>query len=244
MSDRTDTIAPTPPASAQSKPAAVVRHLETAFVDGKRAAAFLLDETLPDGTHLYTKAQSVEPVAVAIHHVKLKTRKRIDAEIPRTMQGWWADVCPGKRMVLRDAHAADIARCHIDEGQSRDPKDYLCELSDTGWLVARIAIDTIRTEMVPVGVITDAKRVEHVAMVRKLVNMSIIDSTGCKTSWEDLPDGTKLYTTPPSAEGVLDAVLTPGEVDDLYKGHLYMTHANIREIEIAVIRALKSKKGA
>ncbi|MGR2664444.1 hypothetical protein ACUXVY_22885, partial [Chromobacterium haemolyticum] len=28
-------------------------------------------------------------------------------------------------------------------------------------------------------------------------NTSFIDSTGCKTCWEDLPDGSPLYTAPP-----------------------------------------------
>ncbi len=71
---------------------------------------------------------------------KLKKRRRIDREIPREMQGWWSDVCPGKTLQLRDATEADIARCHLREGSSRDPADYLCELPDDGSLVARFAV--------------------------------------------------------------------------------------------------------
>ena len=37
---------------------------------------------------------------------------------------------------------------------------------------------------------------EPVAFVRRMINTQIIDSTGCKVAWEDLPDGTSLYTRP------------------------------------------------
>lgn len=41
-----------------------------------------------------------------------------------------------------------------------------------------------------------AQAVEPVARVKKLVNCAIIDSTGCAECWEDLPDGTPLFTHP------------------------------------------------
>lgn len=75
-----------------------------------------------------------------IYLARLKTRKQIMAEIPREQQGWWADVCPGETLELRDATAADIGRCIINEGQSRDPADYLCETFKGGALVNRIAV--------------------------------------------------------------------------------------------------------
>jgi len=62
------------------------------------------------------------------------------AEIPREQQGWWADVCPGQTLELRDATEADLARCYISEGQTRDPADYLCETFKGGCLVKRIAV--------------------------------------------------------------------------------------------------------
>lgn len=77
------------------------------------------------------------------YRAKLKSRKRIMAEIPRESQGWWADVCPGETLVLRDATEADIARCCINEGQTRDPADYLCETFKGGALVKRIAVETL-----------------------------------------------------------------------------------------------------
>lgn len=42
-----------------------------------------------------------------------------------------------------------------------------------------------------------ARDFELVAKVKRWVNSSIIDSTGCKIRWEDLPDGTPLYAAPP-----------------------------------------------
>lgn len=77
------------------------------------------------------------------YRTKLKSGKRIKAEIPREQQGWWADVCPGQTLTLRDATAADIARCCINEGNSRDPADYLCETFPGGALVNRIAIQKL-----------------------------------------------------------------------------------------------------
>jgi len=38
-----------------------------------------------------------------------------------------------------------------------------------------------------------------VARVKRLTNCSIIDSTGCAVRWEDLPDGTELFTHPAAA---------------------------------------------
>jgi len=78
-----------------------------------------------------------------LYRAKLKSRKRIMAEIPREQQGWWADVCPGKTLTLRDATAADLARCFINEGQSRNPADYLCEDFEGGCLVRSIAIEKL-----------------------------------------------------------------------------------------------------
>ena len=42
---------------------------------------------------------------------------------------------------------------------------------------------------------------ELVAHVRKLVNGEILDSTGCPTRWEDLPDGTPIYANAAPVNG-------------------------------------------
>lgn len=75
-----------------------------------------------------------------LYRAKLKSRQQIMAEIPREQQGWWADVCPGETLTLRDATEYDLARCIINEGNSRDPADYLCENFERGALVKRIAV--------------------------------------------------------------------------------------------------------
>ena len=59
----------------------------------------------------------------------------------------------------------------------------------------------------------EAQWVEPVARVKRLTNCSIIDSTGCAVSWEDLPDGSALFTRPaPSpADHIGDATKLAGE---------------------------------
>lgn len=47
----------------------------------------------------------------------------------------------------------------------------------------------------------EAQWVEPVARVKRLTNCSIIDSTGCAVSWEDLPDGSALFTRPGGNSG-------------------------------------------
>lgn len=88
---------------------------------------------------------------IQTYTAKLKQRRRIDREIPRQLQGWWADVCPGQTLQLRDATAEDLARCILKEGSSRDPGDYLCELPSNGSLVSRIAVARL-TPNRPTGV--------------------------------------------------------------------------------------------
>lgn len=75
---------------------------------------------------------------------KLKTRAQIDRDIPRERWGWWRDVCPGKTLLnLRDATDADLARCTLAAGRSRNPADYLVENIEHGWLVSREAVATL-----------------------------------------------------------------------------------------------------
>lgn len=72
---------------------------------------------------------------------KLKTRKQMEKDIPIERMGWWRDVCPGMTLQnLREATQADIARCCLNEGSSRNPGDYLCENIPGGALVSREAI--------------------------------------------------------------------------------------------------------
>lgn len=72
---------------------------------------------------------------------KLKTRKQMEADIPRDRLGWWHDVCAGKTLRnLRAATKEDLQRCCMKEGSSRNPDDYLCENIPSGSLVSREAI--------------------------------------------------------------------------------------------------------
>lgn len=74
----------------------------------------------------------------------LRTRKDLekqkDTEGYTDAWGWWADVCPGKTLTLREATSADLTRCYLREDGSRNPSDWMCELGARGALVSRKAI--------------------------------------------------------------------------------------------------------
>lgn len=78
---------------------------------------------------------------------KLCSRKELlrrrDEEGQVDVWGWWADTCPGKSLTLREATPADLARCIMSEGWSRDPADWLCELGNHGALVSRKALSSL-----------------------------------------------------------------------------------------------------
>jgi len=75
---------------------------------------------------------------------KLKTRKRIEAEIPSNRWGWWKDVCPGKELILRRATASDVRRCHLSDGDKRGPNAFFCEIGEDGALVSKESIDYVK----------------------------------------------------------------------------------------------------
>ena len=78
------------------------------------------------------------------YKAKLKTRRQLekirDTEGYVDAWGWWADVCPGKVLKLREATDEDMSRCYLRENASRDKKDWLCEIPERGALVSRSAI--------------------------------------------------------------------------------------------------------
>lgn len=80
-----------------------------------------------------------------VHVVTLKSRARIQREIARERQGWWADVAAGQTLVLTDATAEDLARCTLNASASRDPADYYVECFERGALVSRIAAEHVTT---------------------------------------------------------------------------------------------------
>lgn len=75
---------------------------------------------------------------------KLKSRKQMEADIPRERWGWWIDICPGKTLVLRRATASDLRRCSLQKGDTRNPGAFFCELSDHGSLVSKEAIEYVQ----------------------------------------------------------------------------------------------------
>lgn len=83
-----------------------------------------------------------------VYLAKLKSRTEMERTIPRNDLGWWHDVSPGGTLVLRNATEADLARCTLREGTSRNPDDYLCETCEKGSLVNRKAVEWLSI-MVP-----------------------------------------------------------------------------------------------
>lgn len=84
--------------------------------------------------------QQPKPASCSLYKARLKTRRQMERDIPRAQLGWWHDVCPGQHLILRTATAEDLARCHLREGSSLDPADYLCETFEGGSLVLKAAI--------------------------------------------------------------------------------------------------------
>ena len=85
-------------------------------------------------------------VYLQVYRCGIKSREKIEAEIPREKQGWWADVCPGETLRLRQAVQLDIDRCTLNEAHSRKPDDYMCETFKSGALVAKYAIEFMNPE--------------------------------------------------------------------------------------------------
>lgn len=93
------------------------------------------------------RAAAVAAVAAApaqhllpVYEVTLKSRAQLRRDIPRERWGWWGDVAGGQTLRVRDATAADLARCSLDAPRSQDPADYVCEAIHRGALVPREAL--------------------------------------------------------------------------------------------------------
>lgn len=110
----------------------------------------MTDETSGRGNAASRSDTAVPVRTINIHQVKLKTRKQMERTIQRERLGWWHDVCPGEKMVLRDATASDLARCIRKEGDTRGPEAFLCELPANGSLISLDAIEHRITIAVPI----------------------------------------------------------------------------------------------
>lgn len=93
------------------------------------------------------KAAPESPAAEeAARTYRATLRTRADLEAQRDQEGytdawgWWCDICPGATLTLREATDADMARCSLRGGSSRNLQDWLCELGPQGCLVSKKAI--------------------------------------------------------------------------------------------------------
>lgn len=121
------------------------------FLDRLDACQYCEDNDPPKPLYLAAPptAQAEGWTATAQHQTyrcKIKSRKQIDKEIPRDQQGWWADVAAGQKLLLRPAVQADIDRCCLDGGRSKNPDDYMCETQTHGALVSKIALEYMNPE--------------------------------------------------------------------------------------------------
>ena len=131
-------------AAPQQEPVGVVEHAQaqTSYIHWTAAPP-------PNGAKLYTAPQqeAQEPVALyQVYRCKIKSRKQIDKEIPRELQGWWADVAAGQKLLLRQAVQSDLDRCTLGGKRSKDPDDYMCETQTNGSLVSKIALEYMNPE--------------------------------------------------------------------------------------------------
>lgn len=93
------------------------------------------------------KAAPESPAAEkAARTYRATLRTRANLEVQRDQEGytdawgWWCDICPGATLTLREATDADMARCSLRGGSSRNLQDWLCELGPQGCLVSKKAI--------------------------------------------------------------------------------------------------------
>lgn len=97
---------------------------------------------------LYTHPSPPEGMVggLQVYRCKIKSRKQIDREIPRELQGWWADVAAGQKLLLRQAVQSDLDRCNLGGKRSRNPADYMCETHTYGSLVSKVALEYMNPE--------------------------------------------------------------------------------------------------
>lgn len=100
-----------------------------------------------------------------VYRCKIKSRKQIDRETPRELQGWWADVAAWQKLLLRQAVQSDLDRCNLSGKRSRNPDDYMCETQTHGSLVPKIALEYMHPEQNVFAAVppppTSAEGVEH-----------------------------------------------------------------------------------
>jgi len=117
---------------------------------------------------------------------KLKSRNRIEAQIPRERWGWWADVCPGKSIWLRKATPADLLRCTLAEDDTRTAISFMCELGEHGSLVSKEAIEYVEMPTLSIEV---AARTEQLETVLKKILAAHKQST---VDWDAILEAERL----------------------------------------------------
>ena len=117
-----------------------------------------------------------------VFECKIKSRSKIDKDIPRSEQGWWADVCYGKTLKLRKARESDLKRCIGCQG--KDHTDYFCELPEDGSLIHKNAIESISID--PDFVLKrDYKQLDEAYGCYRALAENFIKHHGLEDEWSD-----------------------------------------------------------
>jgi PIN domain nuclease of toxin-antitoxin system len=159
-----------------------------------------VDEAIKALEEALAKQEQGELVAMAqVYRCKIKSRKKIDREIPREKQGWWADISAGQLIRLREATQADVDRCTLNGAHSKDPADYMCETHTNGSLVSKVALEYMNPEQNVFASTTPQPKQEQgepvAVMELHKSGWDLVEDID--TDWlETLPFGTKLYTRP------------------------------------------------
>ena len=141
-------------ASAGSEPVAWVDERALRWLANSRSLSATITTKLEKGksferpTPLYLHPSLPEGMVggLQVYRCKIKSRKQIDREIPRELQGWWADVAAGQKLLLRQAVQSDLDRCNLGGKRSRNPADYMCETHTYGSLVSKVALEYMNPE--------------------------------------------------------------------------------------------------
>ena len=97
------------------------------------------------GAKVYLAAPAGQAVG-AVYSATIKTKAQMRKDIPNDQRGWYCDVAYGQTLLLRDANAADLARCNLGDSHSKNPADWLCEVFPHGCLVDRRAVASMHVE--------------------------------------------------------------------------------------------------
>ncbi|MEO7344122.1 MAG: hypothetical protein ABIU85_04730 [Methylotenera sp.] len=118
------------------------------------------------------------------------------------------DLIPEVKAVSNDFNIVAFIRDVVEfDSTEYVNKENIVEV-DIDWLREKIINEILSAAPVKPNAPINQSSDEAVARVKRWTNSSIIDSTGLKVRWEDLPDGTELYTRPYKLDKLVNSVIS------------------------------------